>query len=386
MRSLDTTLHNVPPDSLPVASLLDSIGAPTQIVDSEWNFCYVNQAAADLTGNSALEMRGRNLWKTFPELVGSALEEACRRAMRDQARIDCEFYFARYEKWFEIHLHPAWPYLTLYAVEITRRVKAEAYVEHLTGLEVLNARLQYTVEAASAMNQALLLSDIRQHEKMETAESLNVRLQRAMQESHHRIKNNLQVVSALVEIQMDDVGTTDGEDPLRRINQHINALATIHDLLTQQVMNNADGDHLSTQVMLARLIPMLQATSGGRSITMAIADIQLPTEKAAALSLLVSECISNAVKHSKGDVAVTLRVEGDNACLEVCDNGSGFAPDFDWRTAAHTGLALIDSTARHDLRGSVRYDNHAGGGRVTTTFPIPVVAKSDSAIAEISAK
>ena len=57
--------------------------------------------------------------------------------------------------------------------------------------------------------------------------------------------------------------------------------------------------------------------------------------------------------------------------LQRSDDGNGFPADFDPRTAANTGLQLIESTARWDLRGDVRYDNHArGGGRVTVTFPI----------------
>jgi PAS domain S-box-containing protein len=371
--------HTPPLDNLLLASILDGIGEAIQIIDADWNCLYINQAAADLGGKIAREMQGRNVWEAFPEMVGSPLEEACRRAMREQVRIDLKFYFTPKGTWLEMHLHPSPQYLTLYATETTRRVHAETSGERMAEIEALNADMQRTIENASAINEKLILSDIRQHERTEIAESLNARLHRAMRESHHRIKNNLQVVSALVEIQMGEAGVATGDEHLQRINQHINALASIHDLLTQQVMNNADGDYLSTSVLLGRLIPMLQATSGGRSIRVEIADILLSTDKAAALSLLVSECISNAVKHSKGDVEVSLRVEGDRARLEVCDNGDGFAPDFEWSTAAHTGLSLIDSTARHDLRGDVHFDNHSGGGgRVTITFPIPLLIKSNA--------
>jgi two-component sensor histidine kinase len=362
-----------PPDNLPLASILDSLGEVIQVVDAEWNVFYSNQAAADLVGKIALEIRGKNVWTEFPELVGSILEAACRRAMREQIRRDLEFYFVPCAKWFEIHLHPTPQYLTLYATEITRRVQAEARVGHMLEIEFLNARLQQLTEA-------LTLSNVRQHELMETADILNARLHRSMQESHHRIKNNLQVVSALVEVQIGEIGATVSDDHLRRVNLHIRALASIHDLLTQQVTVNAEAETLSTRSILGRLIPMLRETSGGRPIQAEIADIQLPTQKAASLSLLVSECVSNAVKHSKGEIEITLRAEGNNARLEVCDDGKGFAPDFDWRKATHTGLSLIDGTGRHDLRGDVRYDNHSkGGGRVVITFPIPPLTESNTA-------
>jgi two-component sensor histidine kinase len=238
------------------------------------------------------------------------------------------------------------------------------HLSDLAEIESLYDRLRQT-------NEALVISVVRQHELTETAELLNVRLHRAMREAHHRIKNNLQVVAALVELQMDEAGPSADLEHLKRIRQHVRALASVHDLLTNQVQNDVESSSLSTKAMLERLIPMLQETSGGRHITADIADIALSTEKATALSLLVSECVSNAIKHSWGTVDITLHVEGAQASLEVCDNGKGFAPDFDPKKAAHTGLSLIDSTARHDLRGEVRYDNHpGGGGRVTVRFPI----------------
>ena len=65
----------------------------------------------------------------------------------------------------------------------------------------------------------------------------------------------------------------------------------------------------------------------------------------------------------------------DTVCLEICDEGPGFPPGFDSRTAANTGLELIDSTARWDLRGELSYENRdRGGGRVIVTFPVKAPA------------
>ncbi len=205
-------------------------------------------------------------------------------------------------------------------------------------------------------------------------EGLNIRLARAMQETHHRVKNNLQVIAALVEMQADELGNVSA---VQRIKQHIRSLATIHDLLTQQAKRDASTSIVSAEDVLQHLIPMLQATSGDRRIKADIADIPLSVQKATALSLLVSECVSNAIKHAKGEVEITLEVEGGTARLEVCDDGDGFPAGFDPRKAANTGLELIDSTARWDLCGDVVYENRdRGGGRVVVTFPIDASGKS----------
>ena len=129
--------------------------------------------------------------------------------------------------------------------------------------------------------------------------------------------------------------------------------------------------HLGTQAVLKTLLPLLQNTVGDRRIVSEIDDISLTAEKAASLALLVSECVSNAVKHGRGEIEVILCREQETARLEVCDDGAGFPPDFDPRRAANTGLQLIESAARWDLRGDLTFDNYSrGGGRVTVIFPL----------------
>jgi two-component sensor histidine kinase len=108
-----------------------------------------------------------------------------------------------------------------------------------------------------------------------------------------------------------------------------------------------------------------------RTILCESADFPLTVGQGTSLALLVSELVSNAMKHGHGDVSLTLKAQGQEAHLTVSDDGPGFREDFDWRTAANTGLSLVNYTGRHDLRGTVVYGNKpAGGGCVTVSFPI----------------
>ena len=208
-------------------------------------------------------------------------------------------------------------------------------------------------------------------EHLQEIEALNVRLRRSVQETHHRVKNNLQVISALAELQMEAGDDMVPAAALRRIGQHTRSLAALHDLLTQEARVNVEADSISTKDALNKLIPLLQTTAGERDIRYQANDFRLPVREGASLALLVSELVSNAVKHGKNDIEVTLETLGSTARLEVCDDGPGFPPDFDWRKAANTGLGLIDSTGRHDLHGTISYENRAeGGARVVVSFPI----------------
>ena len=202
-------------------------------------------------------------------------------------------------------------------------------------------------------------------------ESLNARLKRSIQETHHRVKNNLQIISALSEIQISEGHPTVPITAVIRIGQHSRLLAAIHDLLTQQAKSDEQIDTFSTLAAMDRLLPLLEATTGGRKIHYQVDDILLSVQKGTSLALLVSELISNAVKHGKGDIELTFKVTGESARLEICDDGPGFPDTFDPQTAANTGLSLIDSTGRFELRGNVEYENRSeGGARVIVTFPL----------------
>lgn len=202
--------------------------------------------------------------------------------------------------------------------------------------------------------------------------ALNSRLRRSVQETHHRVKNNLQIISALVELQVKETQTTVPVTALTRIGRHTRSLAAIHDLLTEESKTDAHVDFITTKAALNKLLPLLQATTGGRPIRSKVEDFRLPVREGASLALLVTELVSNAVKYSRNEIEVALTVRSESARLEVCDDGPGFPPDFDWRKAASTGLGLIDSTGRYDLRGIISYKNRNGGGaHVTVEFPVP---------------
>ncbi|MDX1933291.1 MAG: PAS domain S-box protein [Capsulimonadales bacterium] len=218
-----------------------------------------------------------------------------------------------------------------------------------------------------------VIEDITERKRQqEEIESLNVRLQRAMAETHHRVKNNLQVILALIEIGLGDAIKGDPVSSLRRIGQHIRTLADLHDLLTQQASARATTDQISVRVLLERLLGYLRETAVDHSIVSEIEDTVISVRGGASLTLLVNELIANAVKHGRGEVQVRFRVEGGFGELAVRDAGPGFPPGFEPQVSGNTGFSLIESAAQYDLRGTVTYDNHPdGGAQAVVRFPLP---------------
>jgi PAS domain S-box-containing protein len=329
---------------------LDNIDEAVMVYDRDWRVTYANRKACEMSQMRQEDMLGRTEWELFPGIEDKPTTVLLKQAKEERKHTRIEDYYAPLDVWYETNLSPLSDGgVVVFTRDITQRKKAE---------EALR-------------------------ERQSEVEALNSRLQRAMQETHHRIKNNLQVIAALVEMQ-GAANASPGEMTLRRINTHITALATIHDLLTQQAKGDADLNDLDAGAMLNSLIPMLQDMAEGRRIRSAAETVTLPVQQAAALALLVNELVSNAIKHAAGDIEITLSLPEESLSdrshpsvrLEVCDYGPGFPHDFDPHKAANTGLELIDGTVRWDLKGEVRYQNGTqGGGCVVVTFPLPSALK-----------
>ena len=233
------------------------------------------------------------------------------------------------------------------------------------------------VEMVAERSRAIIeraYADRRLTERADEIEALNTRLRLAMKETHHRVKNNLQVISAMIEMQMME---HQGEQTIpleefERLQAHVHTLAVTHDLLTNSHREEEADERISTRAVLERLLPMLQQTAWKQNVRYAVDDAELTSKQCVALSLLINELVSNALKHGRSEAEVHFTVDKNEAMLVVCDDGNGFPADFDPRKAANTGLELARSLTQIDLRGRMQFGNQSGGGgRVVVTFPLP---------------
>ena len=238
--------------------------------------------------------------------------------------------------------------------------------EEISLIEMVGERSWAVIERAFA--------DRRLKERAEEIEALNSRLRLAMKETHHRVKNNLQVISAMIEMQLMEHqgGQSVPLDEFKRLQAHVHTLAIAHDLLTTGHKEEETDERISTRAILDKLLPMLQQTAWKQTVRYKIEDVELTSKQCVALALLINELVSNALKHGKNEAEVVFTAEGAEATLIVRDDGDGFPPDFNPRRAAHTGLELVMSLVNIDLRGKARFGmGPDGGGQALVTFPIP---------------
>ena len=204
--------------------------------------------------------------------------------------------------------------------------------------------------------------------------SLNHRLRRAMIETHHRVKNNLQVIAAMIEMQALEhkAEKTVPLEDYQQLKAHIHTLAIIHDLLSANIKEDEDSQRVSVKAVLDKLLPMLEQTAWNKAVHYSIEDAKLTSKQCVSLALILNELVSNALKHGKKEAAIRFQVDGATAQLVVSDDGPGFPADFDPLQAAHMGLELVESLVRTDLKGRSTYCNRSeGGARVVVAFVLP---------------
>jgi two-component sensor histidine kinase len=210
-------------------------------------------------------------------------------------------------------------------------------------------------------------------------QELNEQLQMAMTETHHRVKNNLQLISAMLDMRLMDGEPSIPATEISRLSSSVRTLAVIHDLLTKTAKENGNTTEISARSALSQLLSTMQSSAGGTRLEYVIDDIWIPTRQCTSLALITNELVSNGVKHGKDHVAVSFRLVAGMATLDVRDNGSGFPPGFDARKAANTGLDLVDHLTKWDLQGSLRFANGPdGGGAVRIDFAVPAVAANNA--------
>lgn len=207
-------------------------------------------------------------------------------------------------------------------------------------------------------------------------EALNERLNLAMEETHHRIRNNLQIISAMLDMSLMEY--TDGMMPTsegKRVAAQISTMAAVHDILTGKFKFGEESSGLvSGRELLENLLPLLQKILQGVEVTYEIETFSLPIRQTTALALIVHELTSNAAKYGKGQINITCRINGQLVILIVEDDGPGFPENFNERDHAKSGLALTGTLVRHDLRAKLEFQNSSqdpqSGGRVIVTFPM----------------
>jgi two-component sensor histidine kinase/integral membrane sensor domain MASE1 len=246
--------------------------------------------------------------------------------------------------------------------EVARKRRAEEEVRHLN--HVLEARV---LDRTWALEDA----NLRLRASLEEKETL-------LKEIHHRVKNNLQIVYSLINLQsrhVDDPKTLEG---LRDCRERVRAMAMVH----EKLYRSRDLGRINFGDYIEELTGGLAQTYGHEGVRIEVdaEGVRLGIDEAVPCGLMIHELVSNSLKHAfsggrGGHVWVTLEHAGEAGLkLEVRDDGVGFPPGLDFQESSSLGLQLVCSLARQ-LSGEIRREDAHPGTAFVVTFPAAETVK-----------
>lgn len=195
-----------------------------------------------------------------------------------------------------------------------------------------------------------------------------------LKEVHHRVKNNMQVISSLLNLQLTTLKNGEGREAIRDSQGRILSMALIHEMLYQT--ENLSSIELEPYVsrLVNALMDAYAKDPDKIRIRLAMGPIFIGINQAPPLGLILTELVTNALKYAfpegrKGQILVAAKLGDSQVEITVSDNGVGFPAGFDWRVANSLGLKLVRMLTEVQLAGTIGFNQDAG---TTFTVRIPI--------------
>jgi two-component sensor histidine kinase len=185
-----------------------------------------------------------------------------------------------------------------------------------------------------------------------------------LKEIHHRVKNNLQIIASLLNLQSRYIRDESSLAVIRESQNRVKAMALVHEKLYRA----EDISHISlydyVRFLGTGLFQFYDAKSRGIQFTLDIRDVNVDIDAAIPLGLILNELISNSLKYAfpagrKGEIAINIKKESHTITVLFRDNGIGIPAELDWRDTQSLGLRLVN-TLVDQLNGTIELDRTAG--------------------------
>lgn len=192
-----------------------------------------------------------------------------------------------------------------------------------------------------------------------------------MQEVHHRVKNSLQLVNALLATQARASKLPEARDQLLEAAQRVMTIGAVHERLYQGGSVQEADAAAYLESLVADLRRSMSDAAAGRAVELDVPPppLRLPADQLTPLGLVAAELVTNALKYGRGRVRLAVRpVPGVPGGVEVAceDEGPGFPEDFDPRRSRGLGMRLVAALAKG--RDPIRVDRAAPHARIAVTI------------------
>ena len=218
------------------------------------------------------------------------------------------------------------------------------------------------------------VTEVRQRDRLLLSKDATIR------EIHHRVKNNLQTISSLLQLQARRTGSDDAKSAIAESVRRISSIALVHETLSREA-----GEDVAFTDILRPLVQMVAAavSSPDRHIDFEVEGDAgtLPAQIATPMAVVLTELLQNTADHAfppdeerdrPDRVRVELESDDDGVAIRVIDNGVGVPEGFSVETAKGLGLSIVRALVTSDLRGTIDLFEPAHGPGTIIELRIPI--------------
>jgi PAS domain S-box-containing protein len=320
--------------------LVENLREGIWVIDKDAYTTLVNPAMAEMLGYTVEEMEGKHLFELMDEAgVKIARQKLEQRKRGIQEQHDFEF----------LRKDGSRVYTSLETSPITD--EEGNYIGALAGVMNITERVQ----AEERLKAALMEKEV------------------LLKEIHHRVKNNLQVISSLLYLQSQYVQDQKSFEIMEESQHRIRSMVLVH----EQLYQSRDLSRIDFGEYIRKLVTDLFRSYGVNwdiiSLKINVEDILLGIDTAIPCGLIVHELVSNSLKHAfpdeaEGEIGIEFYTEGNRLTLRVFDNGVGLPKDLDFRNTDSMGLQLVRTLTRQ-LEGTIKLAS-SGGTEFSITFAL----------------
>ena len=210
------------------------------------------------------------------------------------------------------------------------------------------------------------VTELRRRERVIVTKDVTIK------EIHHRVKNNLQTVSALLRLQARRIDDPSASAALDEAVRRIASIALVHETLSTSSEASVAFD-LVLDSLIAHaldLSPRLNELKISRIGEIGALDSRIATP----LALVITELIHNALEHglaSQGSGLQMMIERSSKGCvIEISDDGVGLPSDFDFNTSSNLGLQIVRTLTENELKGSIELKSSESATTATLSFPL----------------
>lgn len=195
------------------------------------------------------------------------------------------------------------------------------------------------------------VTELRRRDKALVSKDATIR------EIHHRVKNNLQTVSALLRLQSRRIEDPAASEAINEAVRRVASIALVHETLSAGVKDLVNFDEIITKITRSAI--ELSARSNEITFERLGESGSLPSITATPLALVVTELVHNALEHGLSNSGSTITIsterDGDHLTVSVADDGAGLDPNFSLETNPNLGLQIVKTLTENELSGELKF-------------------------------